>query len=77
MPGHSISDLWRTKWHCDRFLWQYVGFYPIVIILPVLFTHLHPNTAVSEGQAGEVTSSYSTGLRLLGSIRQRLQWDQN
>jgi hypothetical protein len=41
------------------------------------FTHLHLNTALSEGQAGEVSSSNSVGLQLSGSIRLRLHWDQN
>jgi hypothetical protein len=55
-----MSDLWWTKWHCNRFFsQQYVGFSPIVIIPPVIFTHLHLNTrtALSEGQAGEVSSN--------------------
>ena len=31
VPGHSMWDLWWTKWHWDRFFPEYFGF-PLSIL---------------------------------------------
>ena len=49
--GHSMSDLWWTKCHSDRYVSQYLRSSSDSIIPPMLRTCLH--TVLTEGQAGE------------------------
>jgi len=37
-------DLWRSKWHWNRFFSQYFGFSPVGIIPPLLHIHLQLHT---------------------------------
>ena len=39
IPSQTILDLWRRKWHCNRFLFQYFCF-PVSIIPPLLNSYI-------------------------------------
>jgi hypothetical protein len=64
-PGHSMSDLWWTNCHCDRFLSQYLRPSPDSIIPPMLRTCLHTVLIRTSGRM-LVTSNKAMLIRIWG-----------
>ena len=81
-PGfdHSPAACWDmryTKWHCDRFLSQYLGFFPVRIIPPMSHTHSfiyhrRHNTRTHERACRGEQIPGTRSLRRLNFVRLRL-----
>jgi hypothetical protein len=65
-PGHSMSDVWWTDWHCDQYL-PVIRFFPLII--PSMFrTHRHCTLLFTKRTKGEAwePSDKATLVRISG-----------
>jgi hypothetical protein len=51
IPGQCLRHLWLTKWHCDRFVSQYL-FPPVSTIPPLSHTHADLRVAITRRTRG-------------------------